>query len=148
MENNELNNIVLNNVKNKIVVSNLEREVNMKIRKRKEVISLCAVILIFLSGSFITVNAATDGKLAETIKEKYEEIVVVKVDEDKYKVVNEGVQNIDGEDYISYKITSNDGLEEQDLLINSENLKITEEIEDEEINIKFENTNVNMVDYN
>lgn len=35
MENNELNNKILKNVRNKIVVSNLEKEYAMKISKRK-----------------------------------------------------------------------------------------------------------------
>ena len=70
MENNELNNKILKNVRNKIVVSNLEKEEAMKISKRKQAISLCATVIILLSGSFLTVNAATDGKIAEGIKEE------------------------------------------------------------------------------
>ena len=62
MENNELNNKILKNVRNKIVVSNLEKEYAMKISKRKQIISLCATTIILLSGSFLTVNAATEGK--------------------------------------------------------------------------------------
>lgn len=78
MENHELNKKVIANVKNRIVVSNLEREESMKLRARKRMISMCAVAVILLSGSLLSVNAATDGKLAEDIREKYEEIVVVK----------------------------------------------------------------------
>ena len=52
MENNELNNKILKNVRNKIVVSNLEKEYAMKISKRKQIISLCATTIILLSGSF------------------------------------------------------------------------------------------------
>ena len=78
MENNELNNKILKNVRNKIVVSNLEKEYAMKISKRKQIISLCATTIILLSGSFLTVNAATEGKLVEDIKEKYKEIIMGK----------------------------------------------------------------------
>ena len=70
MENNELNNIVLNKVINNIVISNLEREECMRVNKKKQVISLCVVAVVFLSGSFFTANAATEGKLVENIKQK------------------------------------------------------------------------------
>ncbi len=82
MENQELNKRIMKNVRNKIVVSNLEREESMKVRARKRMISMCAVAVILLSGSLLSVNAATDGKLVEDIKEKYEEIVVVKFNKD------------------------------------------------------------------
>ena len=82
MENQELNKRIMKNVRNRIVVSNLEREESMKLRARKRVISMCAVAVILLSGSLLSVNAATDGKLAEDIREKYEEIVVVKLNKD------------------------------------------------------------------
>ena len=74
MENHEWNNKILKNVRNKIVVSNLEREENMKINQRKQVVSVLTATLIVLSGGFLTVNAATDGKLVEDIKQKYEEL--------------------------------------------------------------------------
>lgn len=77
MESKDLNSAVLKRVRNKIVVSNLESEEKMKINKKKQILSLAAVIVLFLSGGFITVNAATDGQLANNIKDKIIKVVLV-----------------------------------------------------------------------
>lgn len=69
MENNKLNKKIIENVRNRVVVSNLESEENMKISKRKQVLSVVAVMVVMLTGSFITVNAATDGELAQKVKD-------------------------------------------------------------------------------
>ncbi len=124
MENNELNNKILKNVRNKIVVSNLEKEEAMKISKRKQAISLCATVIILLSGSFLTVNAATDGQLAENIKEKYKEIITIDYDESKYKLVDvqEGKDPVSGENTVTYRTTSIDNTEEMVTIINTDNL--------------------------
>ena len=37
---------------------------------RNKVISICAAVMIVVSGGLFTVNAATDGKIAEGIKEE------------------------------------------------------------------------------
>lgn len=84
MENNELNKKIFENVRNRIVVSNLESEENMKLNKRKQVLSVAAVMVIMLTGSFFTVNAATDGELSNKIKET---IRVVLVKEDRSEEV-------------------------------------------------------------
>lgn len=124
MENNELNNKILKNVRNKIVVSNLEKEEAMKISKRKQAISLCATLIILLSGSFLTVNAATDGQLAENIKEKYKEIITINYDESKYKIVDveEGKDPVSGGNTVTYRATSIDNTEEMVTIINTDNL--------------------------
>ena len=77
MESKDLNSAVLKRVRNKIVVSNLESEGKMKINKKKQILSLVAVIILFLSGGFITVNAATEGQLANNIKDKIIKVVFV-----------------------------------------------------------------------
>lgn len=77
MESKDLNSAVLKRVRNKIVVSNLESEEKMKINKKKQILSLAAVIILFLSGGFITVNAATDGQLVNNIKDKIIKVVLV-----------------------------------------------------------------------
>lgn len=77
MESRDLNSAVLKRVRNKIVVSNLESEEKMKINKKKQILSLAAVIILFLSGGFITVNAATDGQLVNNIKDKIIKVVFV-----------------------------------------------------------------------
>ena len=69
MVNNELNKKIVESVRNRVVISNLESEENMKINKRKQIVSLVAVMLIMLTGSFITVNAAANGELAEKAKD-------------------------------------------------------------------------------
>ncbi len=124
MENNELNNKILKNVRNRIVVSNLEKEEAMKIENRRKVISLCATVVLLLSGSFLTVNAATDGKLAEDIKEKYKEIISIDYDQSKYKFIDmeEGKDSVSGANTVTYRLRSNDNLEEIDTVIYTDNL--------------------------
>lgn len=102
MENRELGDKILKNVRNKIVVSNLEREENMKLSRRKQIISLCATVMMVLSGGFLTVNAATEGKLVEDIKQKYEEMIVVKLDHDNYEVTTQKDEK--GEEHVIYTI--------------------------------------------
>ncbi len=115
MENNGLNKKIFENVRNRIVVSNLESEENMKLNKRKQVLSVAVIMVVMLTGSFFTVNAATDGKVVEEIKKA----ITIKYDESKYKVVTENqIENIDGEEYVKYEIVSNDNTEEFTTLIN------------------------------
>ena len=70
MRNDEFNKKIIKNVKNRIVVSNLESEEHMKISKKKQIISIAAMAIIMVTGSFFTVNAATNGELVKKIKEK------------------------------------------------------------------------------
>lgn len=118
MENNELNNKILSNVRNRIVVSNLEKEETMRISKRKQIVSLCATLLIILSSSFITVNAATEGKLVEDIKEKYKEIFTIDYDQSKYKITDVKEEKTEMGNTVSYTLESNDGLDEITTMIN------------------------------
>lgn len=139
MENHELNNKILRNVRNKIVVSNLEREENMKISKQKQAISVLMAMIVLFSGGFLTVNAATDGKLVEEIKQKYEEIIVVKLDEDNYKITTEKDNN--GKEYISYRIQT-DEIEEVECIFYEnnmvkQNIQAVVEEGEEEAEIKF-----------
>lgn len=90
MENNELKKYILKNVKSKIVISNLESEESMKINMKKQIFSVLAVIMLVLVGGFFSVNAATDGKLIENIKE------VIKVT----MIKDDGVAvQLDGKEY-------------------------------------------------
>lgn len=137
MENQEWNRKIWQKVRNKIVVSNLEREESMKLKQRKQTISMCAVAIILLSGSFLTVNAATDGKLVEEIKHKYEEMIVVRIDENKYKVTEtkEGIDE-NGDKTITYTVQSVDGEEEATIGVNKEilekeNLQVEAEVNEE-----------------
>ncbi len=76
MEDNKLSEKIINNVRNRIVVSNLESEEKMKISKKKQVISIAMICLILLTGSFVTVNAATDGKLVKDVKDTIKTVTV------------------------------------------------------------------------
>lgn len=119
MGNNELNNKILKNVRSKIVVSSLESEERMKISKRNKVISICAALMIVVSGGLFTVNAATDGKVAEEIKK----FITIDYDQSKYKVVTENqTEVIDGDEYVKYELQSLDGTEEYETLINKSEL--------------------------
>lgn len=120
MENNELDNKIINNVRNRIVVSNLEKEENMKINKVKQLISISAVSLLVLCGGFFTANAATDGKLAEDIKDK---IVNIKFDENKYELKHTETQkDKDGNEKLTYILDSKDGKEECIIMEYTDNL--------------------------
>ena len=39
----------MNNVRNRVVISNIEREVNMKLSKRKQILSVITVCMIMVS---------------------------------------------------------------------------------------------------
>ena len=113
MINNELERRVINNVRNKIVVSNLEKEADMRISKRKAIISVTALILIFMSGSFLTVNAATDGQLAKDVKD----LINVTFNQADYKPVeSREYTDKDGHKRKFYRFESTEGTTEVDIL--------------------------------
>lgn len=131
MENNDLNNKIMRNVRTKIVVSNLEKEETMEKTRRKHIISLCATTIILLSGSFLSVNAATDGKLVEDIKEKYKEIITIDYDQSKYKITETKEEKLPtGQNTVSYRMTSIDGQEEMYTVI------MTDELDKSDLKIK------------
>lgn len=141
MENNELNNIVLNKVRNNIVISNLEREERMRVNKKKQVISLCVVAVVFLSGSFFTANAATEGKLVENIKQKCNEIVSIKYDESKLKLV----ENKEEKDHAEYRLETTDGESETIIVYMNKNNLETENAT-AEINLTEEGCELKITD--
>lgn len=141
MENNELNNIVLNKVRNNIVISNLEREERMRVNKKKQVISLCVVAVVFLSGSFFTANAATEGKLVENIKQKCNEIVNIKYDESKLKLV----ENKEEKDHAEYRLETIDGESETIIVYMNKNNLETENAT-AEINLTEEGCELKITD--
>jgi len=96
----------------------------MKISKRKQIISLCATTIILLSGSFLTVNAATEGKLVEDIKEKYKEIITIDYDKSKYKLTEMKEEKMsNGDNTVTYTLMSEDGEEQIDTIVNIDNLE-------------------------
>ena len=102
MENNELNNRILRNVRSKIVVSNLESEENMKLNIKKQIISICAVALIATSGGFFTVNAATNGKLIQDIKD-FVTVTIIKQDGTTENVEGETQTDEYGNTWLKYE---------------------------------------------
>ena len=141
MENNELNKKIIENVRNRVVISNLESEENMKINKRKQVLSLVAVIFIMLTGSFITVDAATNGELTEKVKDT---IQVIFVNKDGKQEEVKGTTYTDSNNHTIEKYkTEKDGIEhtlEVDKNnLDESNLTIKDNISDEQSTIMIEN---------
>lgn len=141
MERNELNKKVIEKVRHRVVVSNLESEENMKLNKRKQILSLVAVITIMLTGSFITVNAATNGELTEKVKDT---IQVIFTDKNGKQEEVRGNTYTDSNNHTikEYKIEK-DGAEHilkvDKTELDGENLTIKESINDEGASITIEN---------
>ena len=141
MENNELNKRIIENVRNRVVISNLEREENMKISKRKQVLSLVAVMVIMITGGLFTVNAATNGELAEKVKDT---IQVIFTDKDGKQEEVKGNTYTDSNNHTieEYKIEK-DGAEHilkvDKTELDGENLTIKESINEEGASITIEN---------
>ena len=68
MNNNELNSRVLEKVKSRIAVSNLETEEKQMISRRKRIISFVVIFMIIFTSGFVTVNAMTNNGLVNAIK--------------------------------------------------------------------------------
>lgn len=141
MENNELNKKIIENVRNRVVVSNLESEENMKLNKRKQILSLVAVMTIMFTGSFITVNAATNGELVEKVKDTVE---IIFTDKDGKQQEVEGTTYTDSNNHIieKYEIEKDGAeyrLEVDKTNLDEENLTLKENINEEETNLTIEN---------
>lgn len=140
MENNELNKRIIENVKNMVVISNLESEENMKLNKRKQISSIVAVMFVMLVGSFFTVNAATDGDLAEKVKDT---IQVIFTDKDGKQEEVKGTTYTDSNNHIieKYQLEKNGAeyiLEVDKNNLDGENLTFKENISDGESSVTIE----------
>lgn len=141
MENNELNKKIIENVRNRVVVSNLESEENMKLNKRKQILSLVAIMIIMFTGSFITVNAATNGELVEKVKDTAK---IIFTDKDGKQQEVEGTTYTDSNNHIieKYEIEKDGSeyrLEVDKTNLDEENLTLKENINEEETNLTIEN---------
>lgn len=58
---------IIRNIKERMAISNLEKEYSMKMKAKRKMISISMVLMLFLVGSFVTVNAATGGQLANNV---------------------------------------------------------------------------------
>ena len=65
----------------------------MKLSKRKQILSVVTVCMIMLGGSFITVNAATDGQLVEKVTETIQVV---------FRDKNGNETEIDGATYVNH----------------------------------------------
>lgn len=141
MENNELNKRIIENIRNRVVISNLESEENMKFNKRKQILSLALVMIIMLTGSFVTVNAATNGELVQKVKDT---IQVIFTDKDGKQEEIRGTTYTDYNNHTieKYQIEKNGTehtLEVDKAILNNSNLTFKESINDVEASIKIEN---------
>ena len=65
----------------------------MKLSRRKQILSVVTVCMIMLGGSFITVNAATDGQLVEKVTETIQVV---------FRDKNGNETEIDGAAYVNH----------------------------------------------
>lgn len=81
---------ILKNFRDSIAISNLKEELVMKKAIKKQILMLSMVSIVFLSGSFVTVNAATGGALVNNIKSMLfndaQSKVETKIKEDTFEV--------------------------------------------------------------
>lgn len=142
MENNELNNRIIKNVKSRVVVSNLESEEKLKINKKKQVISLMTVMIGLFTGGLITVNAATNGELANKVKETINNVIYLKVDGEEKPL--ELVEYVDSQNHTIHKYEANENgsslrIEVDKTNLDSENLQIKGEMQNNEVTLTIEN---------
>ncbi|MFG6319830.1 MAG: hypothetical protein K1W33_08295 [Clostridia bacterium] len=140
MENNELNKRIIENVRNRVVISNLESEENMKINKRKQILSIAIVMCVMLTGSF-TVNAATNGELAEKVKDT---VRVIFTDKDGKQEEVKGTTYTDSNNHIieKYELEKNGAeyrIEVDKNELEVENLTLKGDISDGETSLTIEN---------
>ena len=141
MQNNELTKKIIENVKNRVVISNLESEENMKLNKRKQILSIAFVMTIMCAGSFFTVNAATNGELANKVKDTVK-VIFVKDDGKEEEV--KGTTYTDSNNHTIEKYETNENgiehtLEIDKTNLDEENLVVKETIKDDQITLEFEN---------
>lgn len=102
MENNNLNEEIIKNVRNRIVMSNIEREEIMKINKRKSILTIIVAAIIFSTGGLVTVNAATNGAVVDKIKDV---ISIVFTDKDGKTEKIDGTSTKDSNNHTIEKYT-------------------------------------------
>lgn len=83
---------IIRKFRNNIAISNLKEECEMKRIVKKQILMFSIIAVVFLSSSFITVNAATGGNLVNNIKQvlfnKTTENTDVDVKEESFEVKN------------------------------------------------------------
>ena len=97
----ELRERILKGFKDNITISNLKEECIMKRNTRKQVLLGIMITTLILSGSFITVNASTNGQLGENIKDTIKVIFIKDNNEEEIK--GKEYKNKDGENCITFE---------------------------------------------
>lgn len=115
MENRKLNEKIIENVRNRVVMSNLESEEIMKANIKKQILSVLIITLVVLTGGVATVNAATNGELVNKV-----------VDTVRVIFIKDG-QKQDVEGYI-YTDPNNNTIEKYSLGKNGEDYEFTLEV--------------------
>lgn len=93
---------IIKNIKERMAISNLEREYSMKKHAKIKILSISMALMLFMMGGFFTVNAATGGQLVENIKS-----YIQKADGTKTELVPETYKAEDGETYDKWIIDDN-----------------------------------------
>ena len=75
MSNDNLNNKIINNVRNKIIISNIKGEKEKMLSSKKKILAIASCVVI-LAGGYVSVDAVNNGEITNTIKEKISSFVV------------------------------------------------------------------------
>lgn len=140
MEKDELNKRIIEKVRNAVVISNLEREEKMKLSKRKQVLSFVAVMVIMFAGSFVTVNAATNGELVNKVKEGMK-VIFVKENGKQEEVKGKAYTDSQGHNIEQYEVEdggTNFSMEIDKNNAGTENLNVNGTIKKDEVSIDIE----------
>ncbi len=95
---------ILKNVKEKITISNLEEEYKMKINQKRKIIGLVAAIILLFTGSLFTVDAASNGEITKTIKEKVKSMVEEQINKEVEVEVVNVQKDENGMEIVTYKL--------------------------------------------
>ena len=95
---------ILKIVKEKITISNLEGEYKMKINQKRKIIGLVAAIILLFTGSLFTVDAASNGEITKTIKEKVKSMVEEQINKEVEVEVVNVQKDENGMEIVTYKL--------------------------------------------
>lgn len=140
MENKELNKKMIQSVRNRIVISNLEEEESMKLNKRKQIVAVIAVTIVMVAGGFITMNAATNGEVVNQIKDKIK--VVLQIDGKEEEVKGTTYQDSNHHTIERYEVEQNGTTHIVEIdkdMLEKEELEVNGTLKEKEINFVIEN---------
>ena len=143
----ELSERILKKFRDNITISNLKEECIMKKNIRKQVLLGTMLGTLILSGSFITVNAATNGQLVENIKDTIKVVFVSNGQEEE--IAGKFYTDQNGEYWVTFEKSLNDVQMKVDLKTNEldkENIKVeTKATEIQDINASEGEISINIL---